>query len=237
MGKNDAKATGQAVGDIIQRQRERAAAKRNSTPDSNAASDGGQVERQPAATDGITVIGTDKEKIILGLPLVEEAPIKKKRAPKKAAKKSSLEDASLQIAVLLKTVSDISALRVGKQWSLSAEEAQAIATPLTSIMDRHNMLDKMGEYGDWIALGVAVSVAAAPRVMYTLELRKARRIAIPKEAAKNVKLAKTAVPEKSTTGGNVATPTTGNGDNQNLDGGSSPDGIPSIKQLSSALAY
>lgn len=158
-----------------QRQQQRTNAKSNSPTDQNAEGTGTGTE---PGTKGITVLDGAKEKVVLGLPAVDPEPAKpeRKKRERKPAKKQSVQEGAAAVSVLLKTVSDIASIRVGKVWSLSEQECKAIADPLASIMDRYNLLDKMGEYGDFMALGLALSAAFVPRVFITLQINKERRV-------------------------------------------------------------
>lgn len=98
----------------------------------------------------------------------EQPPKKKKSTSKK--KKSTVEPS--QVATLITSFSSIVATRVGEHWRLTDEEAQSIAEPLTNIMERHGVIEKVGEYADYIALTSALAVTIIPRVMLTMELRK-----------------------------------------------------------------
>jgi hypothetical protein len=78
-----------------------------------------------------------------------------------------------QLAVLIKTIFDVMATRPGFEvWKLSQEESILISDPLANILNKNPMVDKIAsEYGDYIALIVAIGTIIIPRVMLQMKSR------------------------------------------------------------------
>jgi hypothetical protein len=102
-------------------------------------------------------------------PEILDPPRKKATtAPKRKTKKDvQAELKKEQLAVLIKTIFDVMGTRPGYEvWKLSQEESILIADPLTNILNKNPLVDKIAsEYGDYIALLVAVGTIIIPRVM------------------------------------------------------------------------
>lgn len=120
--------------------------------------------------------------IVPGGNETNEQSTKKKKSTRKK-KKSTVDP--LQVATLITSISSIVATRIGEHWRLTDEEAHAIAEPLTNIMERHGIIEKVGEYGDYISLTSALVVTILPRVMLTMELRKQNKPSVVKGAVPN----------------------------------------------------
>ncbi|MNM27066.1 hypothetical protein D3C81_375460 [compost metagenome] len=231
---NSPKSVDQIIADAKARnakgQQGRKRTKGNSTTDNPTEGE----QRKPKPTDGITILEQGKEKVVLGLAAVDGEngePKKKKREPRKATKKQSVQEGAQSLTVLLKTVSDISSIRLGQLWQLSEAECKAIADPLASIMDRYHLLDKMGEYGEFMALGLALSAAFVPRVFISLQIKKERRVkhagtSIPPNLQKQPARTGTGTGEKPVAEANT-------GDNRQSDSASRPSthGDNAVKQL------
>lgn len=188
-------------------------------------------------TDGITIHETSGQKTVLGLAPVEEPETKasKSRVPKKTAKKKSVQEGAEMLAVFIKTISDISTIRPGMEiWSLQVVEAKAIADPLASIMDRYNLLEKMGEYGDIVALGLALGAAFVPRVMYTAQIQRGRKVKVNATVHANVPKRQ---PNNGTGEGTQPVTSSGNvpDGSTNQSSGVTTNGSDALKQLLPAI--
>lgn len=100
---------------------------------------------------------------------------KKKAAAQKA--KEQVEAAALQLAaqnlgMLIGAISGIAATRFGQHWALQPDEINAIAQPAARIMARHNLVEKANNYGDYVAIAIALGAAIVPRVMITQQMKK-----------------------------------------------------------------
>lgn len=139
-------------------------------------------------TEGIRVIGgdnpttgtTQKEKLS-GLSSVEvdsaAIPTPKPRKPRKPrnttpTKKKDGEMTAEMLSSLLGVIFNLVALRAGDHWKLSQGEALALAEPITRILSRHDLVGKAGEYGDYVALVVAVGGIVVPKVMIEMSKPK-----------------------------------------------------------------
>lgn len=100
------------------------------------------------------------------------APEKPKRKKGGRKKKSAGSVDTTQVAALIQSFSKIAATRLGDHWVFSDEEALSIAEPLSRIMERHGVTEKLGEYADYIALLSAVTITVVPRMMVTREMAK-----------------------------------------------------------------
>jgi hypothetical protein len=90
-----------------------------------------------------------------------------------------------QINMILMTVSAIVASRPGLEiWMLRPEEIQQISTPLSNILAKSEALSGMTEHADAIALAIACGTILIPRIMLTVENKKA----VNKHAQSGVKL-------------------------------------------------
>ena len=188
----------QSAQSILEKARERAAkiggqqgtARTESAADTKTT----EAERRPEPNpiEGITII-TEEEGLSGLADRVEEKeapkpPRKRNRSSsttKTKAKEAETKaaDSTKQVAILLNTISGVAAMRVGEQWALRPEECQAIAEPLVKVLDRFDLMSKLGDYGDFIALGTALTIAFAPRIQYTAQVNKLRKEQIAHEAA------------------------------------------------------
>jgi hypothetical protein len=95
-------------------------------------------------------------------------------APKRKTKKDVQSELKKeQLAVLIKTIFDVMATRPGFEvWKLSQEESILLSDPLANILNKNPMIDKIAsEYGDYIALIVAIGTIIIPRVMMQVKSR------------------------------------------------------------------
>lgn len=129
--------------------------------------------------DKIQVDGQTGEEKLLGLP-----PVKKQRQggkrknAKEEAKEATKEKSIAMFAMLLQTSTASVAMRAGSHWAFTNQECLAIAAPAIEIADQYGWMEKIGESAHFIALGVALAGALTPRVMYTIQIRKDRRVKV-----------------------------------------------------------
>jgi len=113
-------------------------------------------------------------------PEATEAPAAPKNPSKRKRKDLQYEFKKEQISVLLKSTFDIIGSRPGlEMWKLSKQEADMIAEPLSSLMAKNPILDKItSEYGEWIALIMALGTVILPRafVMWAAKPPKKEKI-------------------------------------------------------------
>jgi hypothetical protein len=95
----------------------------------------------------------------------EETPAAPKNPSKRKRKDIQYEIKKEQLSVLIKTTFDILGSREGMEmWKLSQKEAELIADPLSALMAKNPFVDKLtSEYGDWIALVIALGTVIVPR--------------------------------------------------------------------------
>jgi hypothetical protein len=104
-------------------------------------------------------------------PAVPKAPTKKKR------KDVQFELKKEQMAVLIKTTFDIVGSREGMEiWKLSQKEAELISEPLCGLMSKNPFVDKItSQYGEWIALIVAIGTVIVPRAFVMMAANKQKK--------------------------------------------------------------
>ena len=125
-----------------------------------------------------TTAGTAEEKkpvkvAVLTPPTKEEVKPKRKRAPKKKDDSAFTAD---QISALIQSVSLIVAGRDGlEQWTISKKEADSVAQPLYNILEKSELLGKIGEHSDAIALTIAAGSIVIPRAMITIDKHKEKK--------------------------------------------------------------
>ena len=110
-------------------------------------------------------------------PIVPVPPAAKQRKPKKVTKakqnkKEETVDAT-QLNTLIKTVSGLVASRPGNaHWMLSDKEIDSITTPLVAMLKEMEVIEKVAEHSNALALSVACISVFAPRVMITVNQKK-----------------------------------------------------------------
>lgn len=108
----------------------------------------------------------DPEKI----PAQDNKPKKKKKKPTK--KEVQLGELQQNIQVLLLGGFELLSKRAGRHWIISVEESEKIAEPLTRILDRMEVSEKLAAYSDYLTLTAAVAITVLPRLMVSAEMRK-----------------------------------------------------------------
>jgi hypothetical protein len=108
--------------------------------------------------------------------IIDPEPKKKKgsggsSSPSKKKKNVNAEIKKEQLSVLIKTVFDVIGTRQGFEvWSLSQQESVLIADPLSNILNKNPLIDKLtSDYGDYIALIVAIGTIIIPRLMIQMK--------------------------------------------------------------------
>lgn len=162
-----------------------------------------------------------------GLATIEvpgEAPKKKQgkkssskgKTAKQKKKEESVQELADNLQVLIKTGFDMLSLRAGELWALSQEEAENIASPLARILERHDLSAQASEYGDYIALAVALGLTIAPRVIMFQQEKRGVEIGAAKSEYQG--------PDGKT------------GRNNNRQNGPAPRGSNNVKELLPGLA-
>lgn len=91
---------------------------------------------------------------------------------KAAGKQHDFAQTQSMVQTLLSVTFGIGSTRLGEHWALAPQESQALAEPITAILDRYDLTKLTGKYGDWIALFTALGIVITPRVMLQIELAK-----------------------------------------------------------------
>ena len=99
------------------------------------------------------------------------------KQPKKKRKDIQYEIKKDQLAVLIKTTFEIWGSREGQEiWKLSQKESELLAEPLSALMAKNPIIDRLtSEYGDWIALIVALGTIILPRLFIALAARPKKK--------------------------------------------------------------
>jgi hypothetical protein len=118
----------------------------------------------PQGTPELVVL--DPEKI----PAQDNKPKKKKKKPSK--KDVQMGELQQNIQVLLLGGFELLSKRAGSHWAISVEESEKIAEPLTRILDRMEVSEKLAAYSDYITLTAAVGITVLPRMMVSAEMKK-----------------------------------------------------------------
>lgn len=121
------------------------------------------------------LVDVNEEKTV---PSISEKAGKKKRKTTSKSKPRQSKDekkTAEMTSTAIKTVFDISSIRAGNHWKLSKEECDAISEPLTQIMERYDITEIAGEYGDFIALATVLGMVITPRILYQLEVSKTKK--------------------------------------------------------------
>jgi hypothetical protein len=93
------------------------------------------------------------------------APKRKyKKREKKEEKKESLTS-SKDVQLLIDGIFTVVSLKGGEHWKLSKIESEQIAQPLTNILEKHNLLEKVGNISDGMALVIATISIVIPRIL------------------------------------------------------------------------
>lgn len=197
MGAGNAADVKQSAQSILEKARQRAAkiggqqgtARTESSSDTKTET---RTEPRPDPIADITIITEEEGLSGLADRVTGEAPTPPKRKRNRSSSTANAKakeaetkaaDSTKQVAILLNTITAVAAMRVGEQWALRPEECQAIAEPLVKVLDRFDLMSKLGDYGDFIALGTALTIAFAPRIQYTAQVNKLRKEQIAHENA------------------------------------------------------
>ena len=140
---------------------------------------------EPAAAARIETV-TDIPRLVLvedptdeNTEIPESAPAPKNPSKRKR-KEIQFEFKKEQLSILIKTTFDIIGSREGlEMWKLSQKEAELIADPLSGLLAKNPMIDRItSEYGEWIALIVALGTVILPRafVMWAAKPDKKEKI-------------------------------------------------------------
>lgn len=106
---------------------------------------------------------------------------KKKPAPKVSSAQEAMKQVSENLSQLIVAVSGIVSLRAGSHWAISAQEAQAVAEPASRIMARHNLIEKVAQSSDYVALAIAAGTIVVPRlIVHNNQKPQGVKVSVPK---------------------------------------------------------
>lgn len=97
-------------------------------------------------------------------PVKTDKPKTKKKATKKKALSAKDKNSQIKdIQALIEGVFSVVSIKAGEHWRLSPEESKQIAEPVSNILERYDLLKKVSEISDPVALVVAATTIIAPR--------------------------------------------------------------------------
>jgi hypothetical protein len=151
--------------------------------------------RKDGAASGGASSKTDVPRLVLVEDPAEDqeqpddpkSPAAPKKTTSKKRKDIQYEFKKEQLAVLIKSTFEIIGSREGLEiWKLSQKEAETIADPLCGLMAKNPLVDRItSEYGEWIALIVALGTIIVPRVfVYMATKPKKKEVVKPYVAIK-----------------------------------------------------
>lgn len=127
------------------------------------------------SSGGTTTTAEKKEPLEISILGNTADSVKKTRTKKTKSAEPVLINASM-ISGLLGALSTIVASRPNMEiWKLSDEEIKTVAEPLTNIIQKSEQLSKIAEHTDAIALTIAVTTIAVPRVIYMSNQAKQKK--------------------------------------------------------------
>ncbi len=117
-----------------------------------------------------------KQPEIIEIEIPDSPPDKPKRKYKPREKKTSQTvnatkvDAVSEISTLIQSISNIASFKFGQHWQIGEEESNSISTPLNSILNKFNLIDKVANLSDGVALVVATASVMIPRIIVQQQL-------------------------------------------------------------------
>jgi hypothetical protein len=89
-----------------------------------------------------------------------------------AGKKHDKQQTEMMVKSVLVIGFNITAAKAGSHWALTQKEADSLAEPIAAIMERFNLTEATGKYGEYIALIVALGMIMIPKLMIHFEIKK-----------------------------------------------------------------
>jgi hypothetical protein len=102
--------------------------------------------------------------------IIETIEVKKQNKPK--ALKASKKDITSELQEIIIISTTLLSLPLGAHWQYSAEEAEAIARPLSRILEKHNLIKKVVEQSSYVLLASAIISTTTPRIMLSIQSKK-----------------------------------------------------------------
>lgn len=118
--------------------------------------------------------GTDTEINSIG-ESINEIPVIKEVKKERKKRETKGDDLTSNIKMLLETVFSVSSNFIGEHWKIEESEAEAIAVPLTKVLKKLNIADKVANVSDGFALVTAVGVVTIPRIIITVNDMKEKK--------------------------------------------------------------
>lgn len=103
-------------------------------------------------------------------------PREQKAETKSKKSASSITVGQAEINSLIVGVFSLVALKGGEHWAVSPDEAESISKPLSNVLEKMNMVEKVAEVSDGAMLLIATAMLIIPRVMITAELNKNKKV-------------------------------------------------------------
>lgn len=132
--------------------------------------DGGQTATTETNLPKLVLVDVPEEKENNSLDRDEkEENVPAPKKPKKIKNHEKLELKKEQLSILIKSVFDVIGTRQ-EIWKLSKQECDMIAEPLCTILSKNNTVEKFAlEYGDYVALCIALATIVIPRLIIQLK--------------------------------------------------------------------
>lgn len=96
----------------------------------------------------------------------EEAPKPKRKYKKREKKTDKKETTDIKdVQMLIEGIFTVVSLKGGEHWKLQSKESEQIAIPLTNILEKNNLIEKVGNVSDGMGLIIACISIVVPRLL------------------------------------------------------------------------
>jgi hypothetical protein len=113
------------------------------------------------------------------LPDVKPKRKYKPRAPKTSTPAKKVDNSKIgvsEINSMLCGIFGLVALKGGEHWNITPEEANSVSVPLTNILDKLNITERVANVSDGAMLCVAAATITIPRILITNEINKSKKL-------------------------------------------------------------
>lgn len=115
-------------------------------------------------------IKQDIESNVVEIPSPKPREVKKREYTKRKTKAGAV--GSEQISALLDGIFNVVSLKGGQHWKLNEGESEQISIPLSNILEKMNLLERVTNISDGLALIIATSSIVIPRALITIQIEK-----------------------------------------------------------------
>jgi len=120
------------------------------------------------------VSNSPKPKIV-EIEIPEMKKVKRNYTPRKTKTTTKKVESAIgenEISSLLVGTFSLIALKGGDQWVITTDEAEQISKPLSNILKKIDVLDKVSNVSDGVMLCMALGMILIPRVLITVATKK-----------------------------------------------------------------